>query len=131
MAFLCYLVVSGHYFLQDGSPVLLTSPQIFHRTANAGRPTWTFMSQPNFRIHFRFQDYNGSLFSCRFCCVSIGDGLELIKSTTLAYFCRMATPSNVTSITNAAWLRVFDLFYNFEMLSLEITGVEKSGNHYC
>ena len=92
---------------------------------------WSFNSTQDFRIHFRFVAY---LCNPNECYLIIGDGVDSGNSTRLAEFSDATIPSNVTSISDSAWLKIYTL--HIFLMSVEISAIEKSGNYnnfifYC
>ena len=66
-------------------------------------PTWTFNTTEHLRVQVSFQE-----FECRDskCYIEIGDGSSIGTESRLARFGGRILPSNVTSISNAAWIKL-------------------------
>ena len=63
---------------------------------------WTFTTNSDQRIQISFQYFHLNEHEY----VEIGDGLVKGKETRLAHFIRNYLPSNVTSVSNSAWIYV-------------------------
>lgn len=106
-----------------------------YRAYQAGdhSPTWTFNTTEGHRIRFRFLEFQMPRLSYF---LEIGDGSMIGKSSTLVRFERDTLPSNVTSVSQSAWLKttVSDPGKQIESysvsLKLEITAVEIRGAFY-
>ena len=70
-------------------------------------PVWTFNTSEHYRIRFSFQTFSFYWNNYDYNLLDIGDGLqEDDDSTRLATFGGRDLPSDVTSVSNAAWLKV-------------------------
>ena len=92
-------------------------------------PSWTFKTAGKFKIGFKFH-----VFDIRSSAdyLEIGDGLEIKQSTVLVHFSGRTLPSNVTSISNCAWMKVMNEHWRRVgaepmHLELDVTIVKNTG----
>ena len=71
-------------------------------------PDWTFNTEEGFRIYFEFEQFSFYWSSNYYSALEIGDGATRGAETRLAHFRGLDKPSNVTSVSNAAWMKVYD-----------------------
>ena len=69
-------------------------------------PIWTFNTSEGYRIRFNFTEFRFYWNTHDYNLLDIGDGLNQDDDTRLATFGGRDLPSNVTSVSNAAWLKV-------------------------
>ena len=98
----------GHYDV-DQDEIIISQTHI-SRAFSVGDyvPVWTFSISNDRRIKFhftQFSTYYGSSSYHEY--VEIGDGMETGLETRLAHFAGRTLPSNVTSVSNSAWLKVY------------------------
>ena len=121
---------AGHYFIDHESQLTITKDDI-NTTYGVGdnSPDWTFNSSKGFRINFEFQRFSFYWSSSYYSALEIGDGLTRGTETRLAHFRGLDKPNDVTSISNAAWMRVYApyLFPNlaFPYKTFWLTGIWK------
>ena len=108
--FLLFFCFSGNYFLRDDSTVVIHKHHIY-RALERGTsfewshtPVWTFNATNYFKIRFHFTDFD--CLGSASCYVRIGNGLISEEDRLLNYNGR-SVPSNVTSESNTAWLKVY------------------------
>ena len=75
-------------------------------TANNYLPIWTCTTSEGYRIRFTFTEFSFYWNNYDYNLLDIGDGLNQDDDTRLATFGGRAIPSNVTSVSNVAWLKV-------------------------
>ena len=88
---------------------------------------WTFKTTEELRVRVVFREF---VFSESYEYLEMGDGLIVREDTRLAHFTGIYLPSNVTSITSAAWIAVY--FKCGEIISsfnITITSISNSGTH--
>ena len=71
-------------------------------------PTWAFNTSSGYRIHFQFGKFSFYWSTSYYSALEIGDGLNVKASTRLVHFRGLDMPSNVTSVSNEAWMKVHD-----------------------
>ena len=74
--------------------------------ANNYLPIWTFSASEGYRIRFNFEEFSFYWNNFDYNLLDIGDGLNQDAATRLATFGGRDIPSNVTSVSNAAWVKV-------------------------
>ena len=121
-----------HYFVNESVPVNLSSNDLVTTLPCAGNcetmPSWTFSTAPDLKIRitfsqFRFVDGNGYW--------EIGDGKIIGKATKLAHFMGYDLPNDVTSVTNAAWIKVHAACgINSATFGMTVTSVRDEGIHH-
>ena len=93
--------------MADKTSTMISSNDIFHTlpsdTSNSVFPVLTFNATTGFRIKLTFQRFvfNGSNEW-----LEIGDGLESSEDRRLARFSGTDLPWEVTSVSNAAWIKI-------------------------
>ena len=123
------LILIDHYFVNESVLVNLSSNDLFTTLPCAGNcetlPSWTFSTVSDLKIRitfsqFRFVDGNGYL--------EIGDGKVIRKASRLAHFTGSNLPDYVTSVTNAAWIKVHAACgINSATFSMSVTAVRDEG----
>ena len=113
-------------------PVNLSSNDLVTTLPCAGKcetlPSWTFSTTSDLKIRitfsqFRFVDDNWYL--------EIGDGKDIRKATKLAHFTGYDLPDDVTSVTNAAWIKVHAACgINSATFGMTVTSVRDEGIHH-
>ena len=99
--------LAGHYYIDNGSSLtILREDLVTAYQANNYLPVWTFNTSKDHRIRFNFHDFSFYWNNYDYNLLDIGDGLESDNPTRLATFGGRDLPSNVTSVSNAAWLKV-------------------------
>ena len=74
--------------------------------ANNYLPVWTFNTSTDHRIRLTFHKFGFYWNDYNYDLLDIGDGLDIQSFTRLATFGGRDLPSNVTSVSNAAWVKV-------------------------
>ena len=119
-----------HYFKNETAAAFNISTKELYNAYQSGdfSPYWTFSTAENLRIRFNFHSFGFSTFYNNF--LEVGDGRNLENSSILAHFTGYDVPSNVTSVSNSAWLlccqRSQAAFHNMYM-RVEISAVEFPG----
>ena len=94
-------------------------------------PEWTFNTSAGYRIRFEFQYFSFYWSSSNYSALEIGDGLTRGADTRLVHFRGLYLPSNVTSVSSSAWIRVYGSFVlgdgMIRELNLTASAVPKSG----
>ena len=86
---------------------------------------WTFKAPENLRVRLAFENFS---FPAPHGYLEIGDGVIMRETTRLVHFTGTDFPSNVTSVTNAAWLTVHVRCVNINAtFNITITAVNYSG----
>ena len=82
-------------------------------------PIWTFNTSEGYRIRITFTELSFYWNNYDYNLLDIGDGLNQDDDTRLATFGGRAIPSNVTSVSNAAWLKVNEPYATHYSCSVE------------
>ena len=98
-------------------------------------PVWKFNTPEGYRIRFRFEEFGFYWNNYDYNLLDIGDGFDTGSSRTLATFGGRYYPSDVTSVSNVAWLKVTVMYpfwslrvgYGVVELNMTITSVPISG----
>ena len=100
------LFPSDHFSLNDTEFVPLSADNIFATAVDSencfSTHHWTFTTNSQLRIQITFQEFNFKENEY----LEIGDGLDISDETRLAHFIGDAAPSNVTSVSNSAWINI-------------------------
>ena len=109
LTFSYFISFLGHRFVDPEIPVTVDKSDVYeaYRSDNF-LPTWTFNTSIGYRIQFQFEKFSSYWSSNYFSALEIGDGLDVKASTRLAHFRGLDMPSNVTSVSNEAWMKVHD-----------------------
>ena len=104
------LLLTGHYTLSEGLTVVVSKMDVKQSNSsnNTGKLLWTFSTNSDRRIHFMFTKFGFYWSSNFYCALEIGDGLNPGKPSRLAHFRGLVLPNGVTSVSNAAWVTVYD-----------------------
>ena len=99
---------AGHYTIMNGTSFnILKEDLISAYQANNYLPVWTFNTSRDNRIRLTFHEFGFYWNNYNYDLLDIGDGLIYSEtSTRLATFGGRDLPSNVTSVSNAAWVKV-------------------------
>ena len=103
---LCIVIglLTGHFTLLDITTISITTADLSRAIGNSDfSPLWTFSAERNQRIKFTFRDLH-FYYSADY--LEIGDGTNSGDTTKLVRYQNNYSPSNVTSVSNSAWLRV-------------------------
>ena len=104
-----YVSLQGHYTLrEDNTFVISREDLMLAYQSNNYWPIWTFNTSEGYRIRFNFTEFSFYWNTNDYNLLDIGDGLNQNAETRLATFGGRDLPSNVTSVSNAAWLKVND-----------------------
>ena len=104
-----FISLLGHRFVDHEIPVTVDKSDVYeaYRSENF-LPTWTFNTSLGYRLQFQFEKFSFYWSSNYFSALEIGDGLDVKVSTRLAHFRGQDMQSNVTSVCNAAWMKIYD-----------------------
>ena len=69
---------------------------------------WRFETSTGYRIRFIFHDFSLYWSSGYYSALEIGDGISPGISSKLAHFRGLDEPSDVTSISDRAWMTIYD-----------------------
>ena len=97
------------------------------QSAHCAWPVWTFNTSAGFRIMAIFRDFNFEE-SREF--LVIGDGSVHDEASELVRFSGTDLPSNVTSVSNAAWMKFeyrVDRCCRTPVLNITVTAIEMTG----
>ena len=118
---------AGHISLvtQHTSANLTSADLLAAKEAGELRPVWTFSTASDLHVRFSFQRFNFHLEEF----LEIGDGRIPHDDTRLVLFRGKDLPSDVTSVSNAAWMRVKVLSHDttFPEMDLNITATTHTG----
>ena len=123
----------GHYFVREGVIIKLSREDLMIAyQANNYLPVWTFNTSEGYRIRFSFEEFGFYWNNYAYNLLNIGDGFDTESSRTLATFGGRYLPSDVTSVSNGAWLKVnghllLIVGYGVLELNMTITSVPISG----
>ena len=127
------LSFSGHYFLQDDTVITISREDLVSvYQANNYLPVWTFNTSLDRRIRFHFNEFGFYWNDYDYNLLDIGDGSTTDSPTRLATFGGRALPSNVTSVSNSAWLKingfvgfyyVYGIFLNMTIGAVAVSGM--------
>ena len=92
---------SGHYHVGERSIIVSTRDVNTTNQPGIYVPVWTFEANIDQKVKFHFSRYTFALSR-----IEIGDGVVRGIETRLASFKEFSTPSDVTSISNLAWLSI-------------------------
>ena len=102
------LLYAGHFFLDKNIKITINKSDVYDAYRNGSHvPEWTFSAPENFRVSFvfaKFRFYGGSSYHSA---MDIGDGLSREIETRLVHFSGLTLPSDVKSVSNSAWLKVY------------------------
>ena len=87
-------------------------------------PDWRFNTSTGFRIRFHFNEFHFYESIGYHSALEIGDGLIRGTGTRLAHFRGSEVPMDVTSVSNAAWMQVYDP-YTIHLSNLAIVSFSK------
>ena len=100
-------VISGHSFLRGNASVtILRNDLVSAYQENNYLPVWTFNTSEDYRIRFTFHEFSFYWSNYDYNLLDIGDGIVQIDTSKLATFGGRDLPSDVISVSNAAWLKV-------------------------
>ena len=127
-----WFIITDHYILNKTSVVTLSAHEVITpiscREICVTSKHWTFITTEELNVRIAFQDF----FLYEFYeYLEIGDGLIVREDTRLAHFTGIDLPSNVTSITSAAWIAVHFKYgdvFNGD-LTITITVINNPGIH--
>ena len=104
---LTFFPPSEHHTLDETSFFNISSHDVISAIPCDGNCTtskqWTFKAPENFRVILVFESFS---FPAPHGYLEIGDGVIIGETTRLVHFTGTDLPSNVTSVTNAAWVAV-------------------------
>ena len=99
--------IAGNYTIVDGDSYTITRENLVTAyQANNYLPVWRFNTIEDHRIRFSFQDFSFYWNDYDYNLLDIGDGWSTDAKTRLATFGGRTLPTDVTSVSNAAWLKV-------------------------
>ena len=130
--FIMIFYPSEHHTLNERSLVNISSNDVISAIPCTECCTtskqWTFEAPENLRVRLTFENFS---FPDPHGYLEIGDGIIIGENTRLAHFTGTSLPSNVTSVTNAAWITVHVRCGNInETFNIKITAVNYSGELY-
>ena len=106
--------VLGLYLIDPDTSVTINKNDVYtaYRGGNTTSPEWIFETTSGFRIQFEFEQFTFYWSTSYYSALEIGDGVTRGAETRLVHFRGLDKPSDVTSVSNAAWMRVYAP-YNF------------------
>ena len=101
----------GYHFLEPNSSINISEADLNATNTynDDSKLHWTFNTTPGFRIMFKFQRFSLYWSSNYYSALEIGDGVETRPETRLAHFRGLDVPDDVVSVSNAAWITIYEL----------------------
>ena len=103
-----YIVCTGNYCLDVNESMVISNSDLYSTSQGYNDVIWTFNTSLGHRINFTFTNFGLYWSTNYYSFLEIGDGLDPGESSRLAHFRGLDLPSNVTSVSNAAWMKVND-----------------------
>ena len=123
------ILLSGHTYLNETSSFTIASDEIISpiscRENCTSSKHWSFNTSETLRVRVTFENF---IFTDPQDYIEIGDGLIIEDGTRLTHFSGTDFPSNVTTVTNAAWITIHSKCNN--TFKIGITAVNNSGRRW-
>ena len=100
----------GYHFLEPNSSINISEADLnaTNTSYDDSKLHWTFNTALGFRIMFKFQTFSLYWSSNYYSALEIGDGVEIRPETRLAHFRGLDVPDDVVSVSNAAWITIYE-----------------------
>ena len=101
----------GYHFLEPNSSINISEADLnaTNTPKDDSKLHWIFNTTLGFRIMFKFHRFSLFWSSNYYSALEIGDGIEIRPGTRLAHFRGLDVPDDVVSVSNAAWITIYEM----------------------